>query len=126
MMNTPLATIASVAATAFVSFAQPALAQEETDQRFGTVHFDTSCNEVEIFYAIALNVGASPNDKSYANQLKGAAILDPIFRRQPRHPGVAHYLIHLHDTPALAQGGLDAARRYSAIAPSAPHAQHMP
>jgi hypothetical protein len=240
-------TAATVAAIGSLSFAQPAFAQDETDQRFGTVHFDTSCNEVaqrrfdrgmryqhsfwyrsskeifeetlkadpdcaiahwgialsllynphappppaslplglaavqkakaigaktererdfidaltvfytdhdklphgarvqayvkameslaqkypsddeaQIFYAIALNVGASPNDKTYANQLKGAAILDPIFRRQPRHPGVAHYLIHLHDSPALAQGGLDAARRYSVIAPAAPHAQHMP
>jgi tetratricopeptide (TPR) repeat protein len=83
-------------------------------------------DEAQIFYAITLNVAASPNDKTYANQLKGAAILDPIFRRQPRHPGVAHYLIHLHDTPALAERGLDAARRYAAIAPAAPHAQHMP
>jgi len=60
-------------------------------------------DEAQIFYAITLNVAASANDKTYANQLKGAAILDPIFRRQPRHPGVAHYLIHLHDTPALAE-----------------------
>jgi Tfp pilus assembly protein PilF len=83
-------------------------------------------DEAQIFYAITLNVAASPNDKTYSNQLKGAAILEPIFRRQPRHPGAAHYLIHLYDTPALAEKGLDAAKRYSAIAPAAPHAQHMP
>jgi hypothetical protein len=83
-------------------------------------------DEAQIFYAITLNVAASPNDKTYANQLKGAAILEPIFKRQPRHPGVAHYLIHLYDTPALADKGLDAARRYAEIAPAAPHAQHMP
>jgi hypothetical protein len=83
-------------------------------------------DEAQIFYAITLNVAASANDKTYANQLKGAAILEPIFKRQPRHPGVAHYLIHLYDTPALAEKGLDAAKRYSAIAPAAPHAQHMP
>ena len=83
-------------------------------------------DEAQIFYAITLNVAASPNDKTYANQLKGAAILEPIFKRQPRHPGVAHYLIHLYDTPALAEKGLDAARRYAVIAPAAPHAQHMP
>src|SRR5262249_28552669 len=53
-------------------------------------------------------------------------ILEAIFLRQPRHPGVAHYLIHLYDTPALAGGGLDAARRYAVIAPAAPHALHMP
>lgn len=83
-------------------------------------------DEAQIFYAITLNVAASPTDKTYANQLKGAAILEPIFKRQPRHPGVAHYLIHLYDTPALADKGIDAARRYSKIAPAAPHAQHMP
>ncbi len=83
-------------------------------------------DEAQIFYAITLNVAASPNDKTYSNQLKGAAILEPIFRSQPRHPGVAHYLIHLYDTPALAEKGIEAAKRYSGIAPAAPHAQHMP
>jgi Tfp pilus assembly protein PilF len=83
-------------------------------------------DEAQIFYAITLNVAASPNDKTYAYQLKGAAILEPIFQRQPRHPGVAHYLIHLYDYPPIAEKGLDAARRYAEIAPAAPHAQHMP
>ena len=83
-------------------------------------------DEAQIQYGITLNVAASPADKTYANQLKGAAILEPIFNRQPRHPGVAHYLIHLYDSPALAQKGLDAAKRYAEIAPAAPHAQHMP
>src|SRR5499427_8019502 len=83
-------------------------------------------DEAQLNYAITLNVAASPSDKTYANQLKGAAILEQIFKRQPRHPGVAHYLIHLYDTPALAQHGLDAARRYAMIAPAAPHALHMP
>ena len=83
-------------------------------------------DEAQIAYAIALNVGASPSDKTYAKQLKGAAILEPIFERQPRHPGVAHYLIHLYDYPPIARKGLDAAKRYAQIAPAAPHAQHMP
>jgi tetratricopeptide (TPR) repeat protein len=83
-------------------------------------------DEAQIFYAITLNVSASPGDKTYAQQLKGAAILEPIFKRQPQHPGVAHYLIHLYDYPAIADRGLDAAKRYAAIAPAAPHAQHMP
>jgi tetratricopeptide (TPR) repeat protein len=83
-------------------------------------------DEAQLFYGIALNVAASPNDKTYSNQLKGAAILEKVFQRQPRHPGVAHYLIHLYDTPALAEKGIDAAARYSEIAPAAPHAQHMP
>ena len=83
-------------------------------------------DEAHIGYALALSAAASPNDKTYANQLKGAAILEPIFKRQPRHPGVAHYLIHLYDYPPLAAKGLDAAKRYAEIAPAAPHALHMP
>src|SRR4051794_41087644 len=83
-------------------------------------------DEAQINYAITLNTSASPNDKSYAQQLKGAAILEPIWKRQPQHPGIAHYLIHLYDYPAIADKGLEAARLYSKIAPAAPHAQHMP
>jgi hypothetical protein len=83
-------------------------------------------DEAQILYAIALNTSASPADKTYAQQLKGAAILEPISKRLPRHPGVTHYLIHLYDYPATAAKGLDAANRYAKIAPAAPHAQHMP
>src|SRR5215475_3268078 len=83
-------------------------------------------DEAQIAYAITLNVAAPPADKTYANQLKGAALLEPIFKRQPQHPGVAHYLIHLYDYPPIAEKGLNAARRYAKIAAAAPHAQHMP
>lgn len=83
-------------------------------------------DEAQIYYALALNIAASPSDKTYANQLKAAAILESIFKRQPRHPGVAHYLIHTYDYPPIAQKGLDAAKRYAEIAEAAPHAQHMP
>jgi len=82
--------------------------------------------EATIFYALALNVTLNPNDKTYANQLKAAAILEKVFAEEPNHPGVAHYLIHSYDFPPIADKGLVAARRYAAIAPSAPHAQHMP
>jgi tetratricopeptide (TPR) repeat protein len=83
-------------------------------------------DEAQIYYALALDVAASPADKTYSNQLKAAAILEDIFKRQPQHPGVAHYLIHSYDYPPIAEKGLDAATRYSKIAPTAPHAQHMP
>jgi tetratricopeptide (TPR) repeat protein len=83
-------------------------------------------DEAQIAYAITLNTSASPADKTYAQQSKGAAILEPISKRLPQHPGVTHYLIHLYDYPATAQQGLDAAARYAKIAPAAPHAQHMP
>ena len=92
----------------------------------GVAQRNPADDEAQLFYAITLNVGASPSDKTYSNQLKGAAILEQIFKRQPRHPGVAHYLIHLYDSPALAEKGIDAAKRYAEIAPAAPHAQHMP
>lgn len=83
-------------------------------------------DEAQIAYAILLNVSAPLDDKTYAQQLKGAAILEPISLRLPQHPGVTHYLIHLYDYPPLAQKGLAAANRYAKIAPAAPHAQHMP
>src|SRR4051812_3383481 len=83
-------------------------------------------DEAQINYAITLNTSASPADKTYAQQLKGAAILEPIWKRQPQHPGIAHYLIHLYDYPPIAEKGLPAAKLYAQIAPAAPHAQHMP
>ena len=83
-------------------------------------------DEAQIFYAITLNTSASPQDKTYAQQLKGAAILESMWKRMPQHPGIAHYLIHLYDYPAIADKGLEAAQRYAKVAPGAPHAQHMP
>src|SRR5215213_4384155 len=65
-----------------------------------------SDDEAQIYYALALNNAASPNDKSYALPLKAAVLLEPIFKRQPEHPGVAHYLVHSYDYPALAEKGL--------------------
>ena len=82
--------------------------------------------EASIFYALSLNMTALPTDKTYANQLKAAGILERIFAEQPQHPGIAHYLIHSYDYPPIAEKGLDAARRYAQIAPASPHARHMP
>src|SRR5919201_2073694 len=82
--------------------------------------------EAAVFYALALNGTAAPTDKTYANQLKAGAILEKVFAEQPNHPGVPHYIIHSYDYPPLATRGLVAARRYAKIAPSAPHALHMP
>jgi Tfp pilus assembly protein PilF len=85
-----------------------------------------SDDEAQIAYAITLNTSASPADKTFAQQLKGAALLEPMSKRLPQHPGVTHYLIHLYDYPQTAEKGLEAAGRYAQIAPAAPHAQHMP
>jgi hypothetical protein len=82
--------------------------------------------EAALFYALVLQASADPNDKTYAAQLRSAAILEKIYAEQPNHPGVAHYLIHAYDYPELAPRALDAARRYGRIAPAMPHALHMP
>src|SRR5439155_7740591 len=82
--------------------------------------------EAAIFYALAMLGTASPADKTYAKQKQAAAILNAVLPDAPEHPGVAHYLIHSLDYPELASLALPAARAYSTIAPSAPHALHMP
>jgi hypothetical protein len=83
-------------------------------------------HEASIFYALALAASEEPTDKSYASRLKAGAILEALFAQEPEHPGLAHYIIHTYDVPPLAARALLAARRYSAIAPDAPHALHMP
>ena len=85
-----------------------------------------SDEEASIFYAAVLAFSADPNDKSYESQKKAAAILEPLAARLPDHPGIAHYLIHAYDVPALASQGIPAANRYAAIAPASAHALHMP
>jgi hypothetical protein len=82
--------------------------------------------EAKIFHAIALVATAPPTDKTYANQLAAGATLESLWVRQPNHPGLAHYIVHAYDVPALAQRAGVAAARYSQIAPSAAHALHMP
>ena len=83
-------------------------------------------HEAAIFHALALLAIAPPTDKTYVNQRKAGAILEPLFLEQPEHPGIAHYIIHAYDYPPLADRALDAARRYARIAPDSPHALHMP
>lgn len=82
--------------------------------------------EPQVFYALALLANAPPNDKTHAKQKKAADALEPLYRAYPQHPGIAHYLIHACDNAEMASRGLSAARFYSTIAPSAPHALHMP
>ena len=82
--------------------------------------------EAQIFYALALVASASPADKMHTRQKQAVALLQPLFRSYPQHPGIAHYIIHACDNSEMAPQGLSAAKAYSAIAPSAPHALHMP
>jgi hypothetical protein len=82
--------------------------------------------EAAIFHAITLYIVAPATDKTFANQRRCGEILEPIFPKQPHHPGVAHYIIHCYDNPMLAEKGLTAARMYAKIAPASAHANHMP
>jgi hypothetical protein len=83
-------------------------------------------DEAKIFHGIMVVANASPSDMTFAQQKKAAEVLTALYQQQPRHPGLAHYIIHAFDSPPLAQLALDAARQYAGIAPAAPHAQHMP
>jgi tetratricopeptide (TPR) repeat protein len=83
-------------------------------------------HEAQIFYALAIAASEDPADKTYAGRLQAGAILEKLFEEEPTHPGLAHYIIHTYDVPELAGRALEAARRYSEIAPDVPHALHMP
>src|SRR6266568_6979898 len=107
-----------------------------TDQRSRVLAYESAMaavsaaypedTEAAIFYALALAEAADPADKTYARQLKAGKILDELYARYPDHPGLAHYIIHTYDVPPLASRALHAAHSYSIIAPSLPHALHMP
>lgn len=108
----------------------------ESDQRTRVVAYERAMSalsakypddtEARIFYALALTGAALPSDKTYANQLRAGAMLEQMWAVQPDHPGLAHYIIHSYDVPALAERAAAAARRYADIAPAAAHALHMP
>ncbi len=83
-------------------------------------------HEAAIFYALAVAAAADPADKTYARQLKAGEILEGLYAQYPDHPGLAHYIIHAYDVPALAARAAGAAQHYGGIAPSTPHALHMP
>ena len=109
---------------------------EHADQRTRIVAYERAMGDLSarqpadteamIFHAIALAASASPTDTTYANQLKAGSILESLWEKQPNHPGIAHYIIHSYDSPALANRARAAAERYAIIAPSAAHALHMP
>ena len=95
-------------------------AMEKVSRRNPTDH------EAAAFYALSLLAAEPDHDKTNAFRLKAAAVLEKLFAEEPDHPGVAHYLIHTYDKPDMAEKGLPAARKYASLAPSAPHALHMP
>ena len=82
--------------------------------------------ESQVFYALALLASAPPSDKTHTYQKRAVAVLQPLYAQHPQHPGLAHYMIHACDNAEMAREGLPAAEAYAKIAPSAPHALHMP
>lgn len=104
--------------------AERVLAYEKAMSDVATKHIADT--EASIFYALSMIASAAPTDKTYSNQLRAGSMLEQMWARQPEHPGLAHYIIHAYDIPALAPQARMAAQRYAGIAPSAPHALHMP
>jgi hypothetical protein len=102
------------------------LAYEEAMGRLVEAHPEDE--EARTFYALALiAVGnLTPEDTSLSRQAKAGALLEPLYQKHPDHPGLAHYLIHAYDFPRFATRAAGAAQHYAGIAPSVPHAQHMP
>ena len=78
------------------------------------------------FYSLSLLGLMGGDEKGYRLQAKAGAIALEVYRKNPNHPGAAHYIIHAFDDPDHAILALPAARRYASIAPGAHHAQHMP
>jgi tetratricopeptide (TPR) repeat protein len=83
-------------------------------------------HEAAIFYALSLLASGPDRDPNLTNAKAAVAILNKLYDQQPNHPGIAHYIIHSCDNPAMASLALPAARKYASIAPSSPHAVHMP
>ena len=106
------------------TFAERMSAHAAAMQALHDLHPDDT--EAAIFLGRAMVALAPPEDLTYSRQLAAADLLLPLFERLPDHPGLAHYLIHAFDAPALADRGREAARAYAGIAPAAPHALHMP
>lgn len=78
--------------------------------------------DAQLFYALSLLSLFPRTDSTY---LRAGSIAMKVMREHPQHPGALHYAIHAYDDPAHARLALEAARRYSKVAPNAPHAQHM-
>lgn len=83
--------------------------------------------EAKAFHALAYLGVSEPSEPQFErNCMRAAAICERLVDENPEHPGVVHYLIHAYDDPIHAPLGLQYARTYAKVAPSAHHALHMP
>ena len=105
-------------------FAERMTAHESAMDALRTAHPEDP--EATIFYGRSAVANAPPEDLTFARQIAAAELMRPLFEAQPRHPGLAHYIIHAYDAPPLAERAREAAFAYAEIAPAAPHALHMP
>jgi tetratricopeptide (TPR) repeat protein len=82
--------------------------------------------ETSAFQALAVLASGSVAEDRMAHQARAAELLAGILEREPTHPGAVHYTIHANDVDGRAGESLDVVEGYSHIAPSVPHALHMP
>ena len=79
--------------------------------------------EAATLFALA-HLSVAPGDRS--RQERASHITHRVHEEIPEHPGAIHYAIHVHDVDALAEEGVPFARAYEELAPTIPHALHMP
>ena len=83
-------------------------------------------DEAQTFYALALLATLPRGDDALPIRRRAGGIAETVFKRNPNHPGAAHYILHAYDHGALVNGALPAAHAYAKLAPAASHALHMP
>jgi len=82
--------------------------------------------ETAALYALSQLAAGQTAQDQMAHNARAADVLLGIYDREPGHPGAAHYTIHANDVDARAAESPHVVRSYAAIAPSVPHALHMP
>jgi tetratricopeptide (TPR) repeat protein len=106
--------------------AKAARDQAHADAMAALVAAHPQDDEAQAFYALSLLAILPRGDQAVPLREKAGAIVEGLFKRNPQHPGAAHYMLHAYDHPQLAARALTAARAYAKIAPAASHALHMP
>ncbi|MDX2260137.1 MAG: hypothetical protein SFU84_00390 [Gemmatimonadales bacterium] len=82
--------------------------------------------DVATLYALA-HLATTPSDSiSRSHPDRAASILLRVYQRHPDHPGAMHYLVHANDVPGRERQLVAITRKYDSLAPSNPHALHMP
>ncbi len=83
-------------------------------------------DEAKLFYGLSILGTIKEGTKGFEKQAVAARLFEEVYVKNPQHPGVLHYLIHVYDDPEHAVDGLKAARAYAKAAAAVPHALHMP